>query len=121
MRVLLDHAEGLHANDQPPSRFTLAGADRVWHPARMKIDGYKVVVTSPGVKKPRGVSYGTGGIGFQPNLYNRALLPTTPFIYFDNKLVTSETWPDEKLKVAGAIEVELDALVKPFKETLQGL
>ena len=66
-----------------------------------RIDGEKVIVTSPGVKKPRGISYGTGGIGFAPNLYNKALLPMTPFIYFDNAVVTSETWPDEKLKVAG--------------------
>ena len=29
------------------------------------------------------------------------MLPATPFIYFDNKLVTSENWPEEKLKVAG--------------------
>jgi len=81
--------------------FYLAGEDRVWHPASMKLDGEKVIVTSPGVKKPRGISYGTGGIGFAPNLYNKALLPMTPFIYFDNEMVTSKTWPDEKLKIAG--------------------
>lgn len=81
--------------------FYLAGEDRVWHPAKMKIDGEKVIVTAPGVKKPRGVAYGTGGIGFAPNVYNKALLPMTPFIYFDNELVTSKTWPDEKLKIAG--------------------
>ena len=81
--------------------FFLAGADRVWHPASMKIDGDKVVVTAPGVSKPRGVSYATGEVGWQPNLYNTALLPMTPFIYFDQKMVTSDTWPDEKLKIAG--------------------
>ena len=81
--------------------FFLAGADRIWHPASMKIDGDKVIITSSGVKKPLGVSYGTGEVGFQPNLYNKALLPMTPFIHFDNKMVTSKDWPDEKLKVAG--------------------
>jgi len=81
--------------------FYLAGADRIWHRANMKIDGERVIVTSPGVKKPRGISYGTGGIGFAPNVYNKALLPMTPFIYFDNAMVTSKTWPDEKLKIAG--------------------
>ncbi|MCH7225438.1 hypothetical protein [Haloferula sp. A504] len=81
--------------------FYVAGEDRVWHPASMKIDGEKVIVSSPGVKKPLGVSYGTGEIGWQPNLYNKAMLPMTPFIYFDQKMVTSEDWPDEKLKVAG--------------------
>ncbi|NNM29536.1 MAG: hypothetical protein HKO57_08440, partial [Akkermansiaceae bacterium] len=87
--------------DDQVKLFFLAGEDRVWHPAGMKIDGEKVIVTSPGVKKPRGVSYGTGEIGWQPNLYNKALLPMTPFIYFDNEMVTSKTWPDEKLVVAG--------------------
>ncbi len=83
------------------NQFWLAGEDRVWHPATFKIDGSKVVVSSPAVKSPRGVSYGTGGIGFQANLYNKSLLPTTPFIYYDNKLVTSETWPDAPMKIAG--------------------
>ena len=87
--------------DDQVNLFFLAGEDRVWHPADMKIAGDKVIVTSPGVKKPRGVSYATGEVGFQPNLYNKALLPMTPFIYFDHEMVTSKTWPDEKLKVAG--------------------
>lgn len=83
------------------NHFWLAGEDRVWHPATIQIDGSKVIVSSPAVKSPRGVSYGTGGIGFQPNLYNKAMLPTTPFIYYDNKLVTSETWPDKPMKIEG--------------------
>ena len=83
--------------------FYLAGADRVWHRATVKLDGETVVLHALGVKQPRGVSYGTGGIGFQPNLYNRALLPMTPFIYYDQKRVTAESWPDEKLKVAGVV------------------
>ena len=84
--------------------FYLAGEDRVWHPAKIvKIDGDKVTVSSPGVKSPRGVSYAMGGVGNQPNLYNKAMLPTTPFIYFDNKLVTTKDWPDDPLKVAGVV------------------
>jgi len=89
--------------DDQVKLFYLAGEDRVWHPASMKIDGDRVIVTSPEVKKPRGVSYATAGVGFQPNLYNRALLPMTPFIYYDNKLVTSKTWRDEELNVAGVV------------------
>ena len=58
-----------------------------------------------------GVCYATGGGGFQPNLYNTALLPTTPFIYYDDKLVTSETWPDEELNVAG-VEVDPESVGK---------
>lgn len=87
--------------DDQVKLFFLAGEDRVWHPASMRFDGDKVIVTSPMVKHPRGVSYATGEVGFQPNLYNQALLPMTPFIYFDHKMVTSKTWPDGQLKIAG--------------------
>lgn len=83
--------------------FYLAGEDRIWHPATLKIDGGKVILHSNGVKKPRDVSYGTGGIGFEPNLYNTTLLPMTPFIRYDHKLVTAEDWPGDKLKVAGVV------------------
>ncbi|MFC1805360.1 hypothetical protein ACFL09_00070 [Planctomycetota bacterium] len=89
--------------DDQVKLFYLADGNRVWHPAAMRIDGDRVTLTSPKVTKPRGVSYASGGVGFQPNLYNRALLPMTPFITYDGKLVTRETWPDEKLKVAGVV------------------
>ena len=89
--------------DDQVKLFFLAGEDRVWHPASMKVEGDKVVVTSSAVSKPHGVSYGTGEVGWQPNLYNKALLPMAPFIHFDNEMVTSKTWPDEKLKVAGEV------------------
>lgn len=81
--------------------FWLAGEDRVWHPATFEIKGDEVIVKADAVKNPRGVSYASGGIGFQPCLYNKALLPMTPFIQYDNKMVTTATWPDEKLKIAG--------------------
>jgi sialate O-acetylesterase len=87
--------------DDQVKLFYLADEKRVWYPASMKIDGNKVIVSSPQVKNPKGVSYGTGGIGFQPNLYNQALLPMTPFIVYDNQVVTSETWPEEKLTIHG--------------------
>ena len=91
------------------NHFWLAGEDRVWHPATVSIDGSKAIVSSPAVKAPRGVSYGTGGIGFRPNLYNKALLPATPFIHFDNKPVTGETWPDKPMKIAG-VEPDLSTV-----------
>lgn len=81
--------------------FWLAGEDRVWHPATFKIVGETVVVTSDAVKNPRGVNYASGGIGFHPCLYNQALLPVTQFMYYDQKMVTRATWPDEKLKIVG--------------------
>ena len=81
--------------DDKVTLFYVADENRVWYRANMKIEGEKVTVTSPKVKSPRGVAYATGGVGFVPNLYNRALLPMTPFVYFDNKLVTAKTWPDD--------------------------
>lgn len=81
--------------------FYIADKDRLWHRARMKIDGRTVVLTAPGASEPRGVAYGCNGVGTLPNLYNRALLPLTPFIYYDHKLVTSDTWPDNPIRVAG--------------------
>jgi hypothetical protein len=89
--------------DDKVKLFYLADGNRVWHEARMKIDGNTAIVTSPKVKAPRGVSYATGGVGFQPNLYNRARLPATPFIYYDHKLVTSKTWPDRPMKIDGVV------------------
>ncbi len=81
--------------------FWLCGEDKVWHPATCEVDGDEVIVTSKAVKTPSGVSYGSGGIGFQPCLYNKALLPMTPFVQYDKKMVTTRDWPDEKLKIAG--------------------
>lgn len=95
--------------DAQVNHFWLAGEDRVWHPATIRIDGAKVIVTSPAVGNPRGVSYGTGGIGFRAGLYNNALLPAAPFIEYDHKPVTSGTWPDKPMKIAG-VETDPDSV-----------
>lgn len=100
--------------DDQVKLFYLADENRVWHPASMRIDDRKVIITSPAVKTPRGVSYGTGGIGNQPNLYNSALLPTTPFIAYDGQIVTSKSWPDEALKVAG-VDVDPSTIGKIYE------
>ena len=91
----------LENSEEKVTLFYLADENRVWHRASMKIDNDKVIVSSPKVKTPRGVAYATGGVGFVPNLYNRAMLPMTPFIHYDHKLVTSKTWPDAPVKVDG--------------------
>ncbi len=104
----------LENGDDQVKLFYLADEDRVWHPAEMKIEGDTVIVTSPDVSQPRGVSYATAGVGYQPNLYNTALLPTTPFILYDNEWVTSENWPDEKLKIAGEV-IDPDTVGKLYE------
>lgn len=82
--------------------FYLVGEDRIWHQAQCKIVGDTIELTAAGVAKPRGVSYGTPGIGFQPNIYNKASLPLTPFVMYDNEVVTKANWPHDPPKVAGA-------------------
>jgi hypothetical protein len=81
--------------------FYLAGSDRVWHPASVRIDGDKVILTADGVDQPKGVSYAAGGVSWQPNLYNKALLPMSPFIHYDHQPVLVSNWPELPLKIAG--------------------
>jgi len=58
--------------------FTVAGEDKIWHPAEAKIVGNEVVLTSAEVTQPVAVRY-----GWDPppvvNLYNKELLPAVPF------------------------------------------
>jgi len=131
--VEFDHAEGglvvgetgtnakgianpkvIENGDAQVKLFYLANEHRVWHPAAMRIDGARVVLTSPGIASPRGVSYAAGGVGSLPNLYNRALVPATPFITYDHKLVTSKTWPGEAMKIAG-VEPDPAAVGKRYE------
>lgn len=81
--------------------FYIVGEDRVWHQASCKIVRDKIELTAPGVAKPRGVSYATAGVGFQPNIYNKASLPLTPFAVYDNQVVIKAIWPHDPPKVDG--------------------
>jgi sialate O-acetylesterase len=83
--------------------FYVADENRVWYRANLMIAGEKVQVSSPKVKSPRGVAYATGGAGFAPNLYNHALLPMTPFIYYDHKMITAKNWLDNPIKIDGFV------------------
>ncbi|MEI6177163.1 MAG: hypothetical protein WCS43_09745 [Verrucomicrobiota bacterium] len=114
---LVDAPAVLENSEDKVKLFYLAGEDRVWHPATMKIASDKIVVSCPAVKAPRGVSYGAEGIGSQPNLYNKALLPLVPFIYYDNKLVTSKDWPGGKIVIAGEkIDTSKDGKVYEYRK-----
>ena len=94
--------------------FYLADKDRVWHRAGIKVEGERVVLTAAGVAEPHGVAYACNGAGSLPNLYNRALLPMAPFIYFEHKLVTSNDWPDDPIKVEG-VKVDVSSVGKPYE------
>ncbi|MFN5834101.1 MAG: hypothetical protein ACK459_10235 [Akkermansiaceae bacterium] len=124
--VTLDHAHGgllvgqltpgktldgpavIENGEDKVTLFYLADKDRVWHRAQMKIAGEKLELTAAGVPEPHGVAYACNGVGGLPNVYNKAMLPLSPFIYFDNKLVASkalnaelQAWPDKPIKVQG--------------------
>jgi hypothetical protein len=114
---LINAPSVLENSEDKVKMFYLAGEDRVWHPATMQLNGDKVVVSSPAVKAPRGVSYGAEGIGSQPNIYNKAMLPLIPFMYFDNKLVTSKDWPGGKIVIAGEqIDTSMDGKVYEYRK-----
>ncbi|HEX2099025.1 MAG TPA: sialate O-acetylesterase, partial [Candidatus Synoicihabitans sp.] len=58
--------------------FTIAGVDRVFHPAEARIAGDTVVVTSSAVAQPVAVRYGWQNVA-SGNLFNRVGLPASPF------------------------------------------
>jgi sialate O-acetylesterase len=64
--------------------FELAGADRVFHPARARIDGNAVVVRSDAVSTPVAVRYGWRDDAGDADLANASGLPASPF--------RSDTW-----------------------------
>jgi sialate O-acetylesterase len=69
---------GLNAKGGDLTGFVIAGADRKFVSAAAKIDGEKVIVSSPDVADPVAVRYGWEN---NPtcNLYNGAGLPASPF------------------------------------------
>jgi sialate O-acetylesterase len=69
---------GLVAKDGPLQGFTMAGDDKVFHPALAEIHGRTIVVRSQAVTQPVAVRYGWANVP-EGNLFNRAGLPASPF------------------------------------------
>ncbi len=67
--------------------FTLAGADKVFHPAEAVIAGETVVVSSPEVKEPIAVRYGWADVT-DANLTGKTGLPVSPFRTDNFKMLT---------------------------------
>ncbi len=59
--------------------FAIARADKKWHFAQAKIEGDKVIVSSPEVKDPVAVRYAFSMNPDKANLYNKEGLPASPF------------------------------------------
>ena len=69
---------GLVSRRGRPSHFEIAGDDRIFYPAKAKINGSTVVVSSRKVKEPVAVRYACHNSD-EPNLYNREGLPAASF------------------------------------------
>jgi sialate O-acetylesterase len=69
---------GLVAQGGPLIGFTIAGPDKVFHPARAVIEGDTVVVSADEVRQPVAVRYGWANVP-EGNLFNAADLPASPF------------------------------------------
>ncbi len=94
--VSFDHVgSGLVARGGELRGFALAGADRKWHWAEARIDGDRVVLTSPDVPAPVAVRYNWANnpIG---TLFNEEGLPTGPF-RTDDWILTFGQWNHNRL------------------------
>jgi sialate O-acetylesterase len=69
---------GLVARGGPLQGFVLAGRDGQWRPAQARIEGDKVIVSSPEVIQPVAVRYAWENFP-TCNLFNGAGLPASPF------------------------------------------
>lgn len=79
MVISFKNAKGLRTFDgRNPVGFQIKGADNKWFWADAKIDGEKVVVSSPNVSKPTAVRYGWGN-NPDVNVFNTFGLPMSPF------------------------------------------
>jgi sialate O-acetylesterase len=78
-RVRFQHADGLTGKGGAVKGFTLAGADKQWHPANARIAGDAIVVSAPEVTAPVALRYAWDGNPENCNLYNGAGLPASPF------------------------------------------
>jgi len=69
---------GLVAKEGDLKGFTIAGTDKIFHPAKAEIRGNTVVVSAANVSSPVAVRYAWANSP-EGNLFNRAGLPASPF------------------------------------------
>jgi sialate O-acetylesterase len=77
--ITFDHSEGLHSSGKEITYFEIAGADKVFYPAKARINGPQVIVQSKKVKSPVTVRFAWKNTAV-PNLFNGADLPASCFI-----------------------------------------
>lgn len=92
VRIKFKHAAGGLASkeNKPLTHFQIAGEDQKFVDAQATIDGETVVVESPQVSAPKAVRFAWHGLA-EPNLFNKAGLPASPFRTDDWKLTTADS------------------------------
>jgi sialate O-acetylesterase len=82
-----DAPDGLLLKGKEARELVIAGEDRVFHTARAKIEGSRLIVSAPEIKKPVAVRYqfDNAGIG---NIFNKEGLPLAPF--------RTDDWPEDQ-------------------------
>lgn len=60
MIIEFHHGDGLHLRGEGNHHFTIAGAEHVFHPAEVQIEGSKITVSSSGVTEPLAVRFAWG-------------------------------------------------------------
>lgn len=85
IRVKFKHGAGLMAKDgKPLTHFQIAGEDQKFVEAKAEINGDTLVVSSEQVQKPAAVRFAWNAVA-EPNLFNKAGLPASPF--------RTDSWP----------------------------
>lgn len=89
IRIKFKHGVGLTAKDDKPlTYFQIAGEDQKFVEAKATIEGDTIVVTSDAVQKPASVRFAWNAVA-EPNLFNKAGLPASPFRTDNWKLTTA--------------------------------
>jgi sialate O-acetylesterase len=100
VRLYFDGAEKGLVSKGPLTHFYIAGEDRRFVPASVRIDGNTVVVWSTGVKKPVAVRYGFSSAAM-PHLYTKEGLPVAIFRTDDwNEVLTPPAPKGERPRTA---------------------
>ena len=76
--TITDAPDGLLLKGKEAIELAIAGEDKVFYPAKVKIEGSRIIVSAPAVKKPVAVRYefDNAGIG---NIFGKEGLPLAPF------------------------------------------
>lgn len=90
IRLKFQHAGGglVAEGGKPLSHFQIAGEDQKFVAAKAEIDGETVVVSADEIAKPVAVRFAWDQMA-EPNFYNKAGLPASPFRTDDWPLVTA--------------------------------